>query len=833
LLGDFATVCVQPYERCAIHQCGSPEDYGTVCLQSGGKRPSLLLCFAESTLWRTKLSEIFQTGLRLGDCTVDPKLGRIDGPHGTTHVSPKAMEILLCMAMKPEQLIERDELVRAGWGAVEGHEEALTRCIAELRHALGDHYDHPRYIQTVPRRGYRLVAPVIMAGENKQQTPIESSDDRHSSSFWSELKRRDVVRTSIAYAAAAWLIIEVVSVLAQIFEMPPWLPRTLVIMAVIGFPIVVALSWAFQVTASGVAIDMPVVDGIPRQDLMKGRKVDLVIIAALLIAVSILLYREFQPDDVTPAAGSTNSVAVLPFDNLSDNAEDDYLSDGLAEELLNLLAQTAGLDVTSRKASFYYKGKDVPLKSIVEALGVRNIVEGSVQRSGERIRITVQLIDARSLMHRWSETFDASKPDLINIRDTVARKVAAQLKTAITDRGEKVMARDADTDNRAYLLYLQARGELRKEYHEAELGNAEALLNRALELDPDFAKAYAGLCDTYLAQYEISGRKQDFFAKAQTACQNALALDGDLTEVYVALGNLYRESGELDAAILEFEQALEQNDETYDAILGIAMSLEAKGEFEGAEARYIQLTDIEPGYWQTYNALGDFYYVNSLYEKAAHNFRRVIVLDPANALAYNNLGAAYYMQGNYAAAVEAWEESVTIRPSNLVLSNIGLAAYYAGEYEKAAQMQQQAIAESPEDFRIWGRLGDALRQAGYHEEAAEAYANAMQYAKRAVERNPADEETLRYLSLYYSHTGNSPAAIEAIEKARKLLPDSSRVHYFASKVYLVAGDTERAILELEQALSLGYSLQVANADPDLQPIRESGKIKLLAGEQRT
>ena len=779
------------------------------------------------------MSEIFQTGIRLGDCTVDPKLGRIDGPEGATHVSPKAMEILLCMVSRPEQLIERDELVRAGWGTAEGHEEALTRCIAELRHAFGDHHDHPKYIQTIPRRGYRLVAPVATSSEGERETAPERGDNLDSSTFWYELKRRDVVRTSLAYAAATWLIIEVVSVLAQIFDMPPWLPRTLVIMAIVGFPIVVALSWALQVTASGVAIDMPVVDGTPGRDLAAGRKVDLVIIAALLIAVSILVYREFQPDELTLMAGSANSVAVLPFDNLSDNTEDEYLSDGLAEELLNLLAQTADLDVTSRKASFFFKGKDVPLKSIVEALGVRNIVEGSVQRSGERIRITVQLIDARSLMHRWSESFDASKPDLLSIRDTVARKIAAQLKTAITDRGEKLMARDADTDQRAYLFYLQARAELRKEHHGDELGNAEALLNRALEIDPGFARAYAGLCDTYLAQYEISGRQQDFFSKAEAACQNALALDGDLAEVYVALGNLYRESGELDAAILEFERALSQDIGAYEAVLGMAMSLEAQGKFEEAESRYIQLTEIEPGYWQSYNALGDLYYVNSLYEEAVHNFRRAIVLDPLNALAYNNLGAAYYMQGNYSAAAKAWEESVTIRPSNLVLSNIGLASYYAGEYEKASQMQQQAIAESPEDFRIWGRLGDALRQAGYAEAAAEAYRNATKFARRAVERNPADEETLRYLSLYYSHTGDSAAAIDAIERARRLLPDSSRVHYFASKVYLAAGDTERAILELERALFLGYSLQIANIDPDLQAIRETGKIELLSGEQRT
>ena len=328
------------------------------------------------------MSEIFQSGFRLGECTVDPKLGRIEGPDGTAHVTPKAMEILLCLVMKPEQLIEREELVRAGWGSSEGHEDALTRCIAELRHALGDRHDRPEYIQTIPRRGYRLVAPIVESGHDAQEIAQAGDSDREPSTFWNELKRRDVVRTSLAYAAAAWLIIEVVSVLAQIFEMPPWTLRALVVMAVIGFPIVVALSWAFQVTPSGLAIDMPVLEDTPGRRMTAGRKVDMVIIAALLIAVSFLVYREFQPDELTPIVGSENSVAVLPFDNLSDNAEDEYLSDGLAEELLNLLSQTVDLDVTSRKASFYYKGKDVPLKTIVDALGVRNIVEGSVQRSG-------------------------------------------------------------------------------------------------------------------------------------------------------------------------------------------------------------------------------------------------------------------------------------------------------------------------------------------------------------------------------------------------------------------------------------------------------------------
>ena len=742
------------------------------------------------------------------------------------------MEILLRLVEAPEELIERESLMRAGWGNDSGHEEALTRCIAELRHALGDHHDHPEYIQTIPRRGYRLVAPVHVEGATKPPDPEETKGTTDSGSFWDELKRRDVVRTSLAYAAVAWLFIEVVTVIGGIFDMAPSMLRVLVIMAFIGLPIVIALSWTLQRTPEGLVLDMPVVPDGPAPMAASGRRVDMIIIVALLVAVSFLLYREFQPDAlkiITPE----NSVAVLPFDMLSDNVDDEYLGFGLAEELLNLLAQTEDLDVTSRKASFYYKDKDVPLTEIVAALNVRNIVEGSVQRSGDMIRITVQLVDGQSLTHRWSETYDTDEPDVIGIRDTVAGEIASELKTAMTPRGEEMMARDAAINRRSFMLYLKGRAELRQEHSATTLERAKAFFTDAVEIDGNFARAHAGLCDTYLAWFISSGSEKAYFDSGETACNRALVLDGNLVEVYTALGNLYRVSGHLEQAFIEFEMALTLDPEHYDAIYGNALALEAAGDLEGAEAGLRELTSIEPGYWHGYNALGHFFYANSRYAEAAYNFDRVTALNPDNALAYNNLGSAQFVQGDYAAAAESWENAVRVRPSNLVLSNIGLAAYYAGEFDKAADMQAQAITEAPEDYRLWGRLGDAQRQRGAADEAAVAYSNAMRYASRAVELNPTNEEALRYLSLYYSFTGDDDAAIQAIERAGELQPETARIHYFASKVYLNAGDLERAIKELEQALSMGYSREIAAADPDLRVVRESGQIQLLAGERKT
>ena len=767
------------------------------------------------------MSHLFQMGFRLGECSVDPKFGQIERPDGTSNVAPKAMEVLLCLVNQPGELVEREDLIRAGWGDhPDGHEEALTRCIAELRNALGDHHDHPEYIQTVPRRGYRLVAPVEIAGET--QSEPQPSDGPRTESFWGELKRREVVRTSIAYAAVAWLSIEAVAVLGDIFPIPVWTMQVLVITVVLGFPIAVALSWAVQKTPEGLALDMPVVTDAPASSKMSARKVDMVIIAALLLAVAILLVPKPLPDSY--------SIAVLPFDNLSDNPVDDGLGDGLAEELMSLLAQTEDLEVTARKATEYYRNKDLPLSEIVRELGVGNIVEGSVQRSGDRVRITVQLIDGETLNHRWAETYDTNDVDLIRIRDTIARKIAAELRTVITDRGERMMARDAKIDSHVFMLYLQGRAQLRKEHGPETLDAAEARFEEAIEIEPDFARAWAGLCDTFLARFIQSGNEQAYYRKGEQACQRAIGLEAGGSEVYIALGNLYRLSGELDAALLEFGNALEIEPVHYEAIYGVAQTLEAQGDLVGAEVQYKDLIQIEPGYWHGYNALGHFYYGNDRYAEAGFNFRRVITLDPDNALALNNLGATQYMQGDYASAAASWEESVRIRPSSLVLSNVGLAAYYAGNFDKAAEMQRQALIEAPEDYRMWGRLGDAERQRGVVEEASKAYGEAMRFASRAIELNPSNAEALRFLSLVYSNTGDYEAAIGAIEKVRELQPESSSTNYYASKIYLNAGDIDRAYAELDEAFAKGYSKDIAEADPDLAPLMGPRTIKTKAVE---
>lgn len=760
--------------------------------------------------------DLFQTGFRLGTCSVDPKSGLIERPDGISRVSPKAMEVLVCLARKPGRLIQRKELIHAGWGDDRAtHEEALTRYVAELRAALNDHHDNPEYILTVPRRGYRLIAPVTTTGT------VSSDDEARSDAagFWDELKRRDVVRASLAYAAFAWLGIEVLSVIGPIFGVPEWTLQALVVTAVVGFPLVVALSWAVQKTPEGLALDMPVADRPPGLKGMTARRVDYIIIGVLAVAVVFLLFREFQLDSAS-LAPSEHSIAVLPFDNLSGDETDEYIVDGLAEEILNLLAQTRDLDVTSRKASFYYKNKDVPLTRIADDLRVRNLVEGSVQRSGERIRITVQLIDTKSLLHRWSDTYDTQEDDLIGVRDAVARRVAVELKTAIAESGEQMIAQDAATDRQAYMLYLRARGELRKEYSPETLATAERLLQEAIGIDSDFARAWAALCDCFLSRFIHAGSEEVYYEKGKDACERALSLDYTSAEVFTALGNLYRVSGETDEALIEFEQALVVAPKYYDAIYGVAQTHEARGDLARAETWFRKLTSVEPGYWHSYNALGHFLYAQSRYGEAVENFQRVATLDPDNSIAYNNLGAAHYMVGDYAGAASAWEESARIRPSYIVLSNIGLAAYYAGDFEKAATMQTRAIAEAPEDYRIWGRLGDAERHRGMTDAANAAYAEAIRFAGRAVDINPSNEEALRYLSLYYTHTDDNAAAIRAIERARELQPGASRIHYFASKVYLAAGDMKRATHELNEALRKGYSRELANADPDLAPLKD-------------
>jgi tetratricopeptide (TPR) repeat protein/TolB-like protein/DNA-binding winged helix-turn-helix (wHTH) protein len=780
------------------------------------------------------------------------------------------MEVLLVLAEARHEVVTHEELGERVWGDPRVSHTQVSRCVSEIRHALDDHVEVPRFIQTLRGRGYRLVAPISFgslvpepldpaiqadppqaagvadapessfAGIAEIAENAENADAARPLTMWEELKRRRVVRVGIAYMAVGWAMVEVTSTMFPLLGIPEWVVRAITVIVVVGFPVAVITAWVFQVSPQGVVIDMP------RRDLTGSgspHRFEIAVIGALVIALGIMGFRLFVakverpligPDiagqgDPLPGAmdSGPNSIAVLPFLNIGDDAETEYFSDGLAEELTNLFAKVPEMQVASRTASFYYKGRNEPLSTIAEKLRARYVLEGSVRKARDSIRIMAQLIDARTGYHLWSNDYDRTVVDIFDIQGDIAREVTRHIGIALSPESELLLAAQPTQDIDAYDFYLQGRGYWRRPHNDAVLAAAQGLFQRAIDLDPQFADAYAGMCTTLLARFVLESASS-WFEQAEKACNRALTLDPDLPEVRIALGNLYRLSGQMGDAILEFEQARKIDPGSDAAALGLGQVYSETGRYEDAERELRRAIALQPGYWLNYNGLGALYYQTGEYLKAADNFRRMIDLVPDNQAAFTNLGAALYMLGDYSGATDAWRRNVELSPSKNAYSNLGLAEYYAGNYAAAADMQREAIRLAPNDPTAYGYLGNALAELpGHEKESRSSYERAIELSNERLRINPQDSKTLTELALVLAAVGRQEEANSVIDKVLSEAPGLPDGYYFAAKVKLLGGDLDTAQAYLERALVLGYSSRLAAADPQLRQIRDLPRMREL------
>lgn len=819
------------------------------------------------------MDERLLQGFWLGRFEVRPLSASICAPDGTRrHVQPKAIEVLLTLAEAGCEVVTHETLGQRVWGDSNVSHSLVSHCISELRHALDDHAAEPRYIQTLRRRGYRLVAPVSFdepdhADPAPDPDPVVAVDPANDDppppsaailpgsdgvsepgsvdvikplTMWEELNRRRVVRVAIAYMAVGWAMVEVTSTIFPLLGVPEWVVRAITVLVVVGFPVSVITAWVFQVAPEGIIIDMP------RREVTSGgspRRFEFAIIGALIIALGIMGFRLFvarveQPLVDARMAGQSGappgamefgptSIAVLPFLNIGDDAETEYFSDGLAEELTNLFAKVPEMQVASRTASFYYKGKNEALSTIAEKLRARYVLEGSVRKARDSIRIMAQLIDARTGYHLWSKDYDRTVVDIFDIQGDIAREVTSNMGIALSAESELLLAAQSTQSIDAYDFYLQGRGYWRRPHNDAVLTAAQGLFQKAIDVDPQFADAYAGMCTTLLARFVLESAST-WFEQAEKACNRALTLDPDLPEVRIALGNLYRLSGQMEDAELEFEQARQLDPGSDAAALGLGRVYREMGRIDDAEREFRRAIALQPGYWLNYNGLGRFFYQTGNYAEAAANFQRMIDLVPDNQTAYTNLGAALYMMGDYDGATAAWRRNVELSPSKTAFSNLGLAEYYAGNYGAAADMQRKAIRLAPEDPTAHGYLGNALAELpGSEVESRTSYERAVSLGENRLRVNPQDTELMSELSLYLAAVGRQDEAEALIQKVLTISPDLPDGFYYAAKVAIFGGDLDVAQEYLERALDLGYSGRLAAADPQIRPIRDFPRIRRL------
>jgi len=336
-------------------------------------------------------------------------------------------------------------------------------------------------------------------------------------SFISELRRRNVFRVAIAYVIVAWLVLQVSEVLIDLAKLPDWIGPTILWLLAIGFPIVLIVSWFYEITPEGITLEKDVdrSESVPR---VSRRRFELILISLLIAAVILFAYDKWWIGGPTE-----QSIAVLPFVDMSPDKDHGYFSDGIAEELLNQLTKLRGLHVAGRTSSFSFKNKDVDLQEIAEKLNVAHILEGSVRTAGDRVRITVQLIKASDGFHLWSDTFDRDLTDIFAIQEETAKAVADVLSITL-GVGEIDFGAGGTRNFEAYDAQLQARS-LMLQANPANITAAIELLEKAVALDPDYANAWSLLSGAYLgAGFWTPDPAKDFFNKSKQAASRAMEI---------------------------------------------------------------------------------------------------------------------------------------------------------------------------------------------------------------------------------------------------------------------------------------------------------------------
>ena len=631
-----------------------------------------------------------------------------------------------------------------------------------------------------------------------------------------EVRDRKLVRWAVAYLAGAWLALQVVAVLGSTYGWPSGLLRAVPVVLAVGFIGALVLAWYHG-----------------ERGAKKVGGVELGILAALLGlgGLGVMLVGPAEADDEPePAAAAVlepdldqTALAVLPFESVGDS--NGYFADGLTDELLNTLARVPGLKVTARTSAFAFKDADVPADSIGRALGVAHLVEGSVRRAGDRVRVSAQLVDAETGIRRWGQTYERELTDLFAVQAEIARTVAYELRGRI-DLG--TLAASGTDDPEAYALYLQAR---QVRFHRAGtaetwLGEAEQLLERALARDSTFAAAWAELAIVYSNQGTF-GIDLEGVESGRRAARRALLLDPHEPTAHYLLGaSALFDDGDAEAAVPHLERAFDANPNHALALGVYARALQQlgrRGEAFRAARRAAELDPLST----TVLVNAGFVYMTALeFELAAEAFRAALALNPDDAQGWAYLARALAFGGETIEAVEANERSVALDPRSLdVLKDAGYVHFVAGDVERAEVLLREALALAPDGGDVQASLLTTLANILTHRgEHAEALA-ALDWAAALAPENEARQALVR------TARGIALARAGRRDEARQVQDSlAADAHYDRAAVAAALGDRDRAFRQLGRTVEAEdpYLFQIPT-DPWFEPLHGDPRwVRLVA-----
>jgi len=468
----------------------------------------------------------------------------------------------------------------------------------------------------------------------------------------SELRRRNVIRVAIAYAIAAWLLIEVSATTFPMLRLPEWTATFVTVLLLIGFPVALIIAWAFELTPEGLKKESDV-DRSESTTHITGRKLDFAIIGVLAIALVFFASTHQWNSETDSAEIIDKSIAVLAFADLSPEGNQEYFSDGISEEILNLLAKVPELRVISRSSAFSFKGQNVDVPTMAARLNVAHVLEGSVRKSGDQMRITAQLIEGATDTHLWSETYDRELMDVFAIQDEIAVAVVEALK--LTLLGEELKA--TETNPEVYALYLQGR-HLNNQGTVESLGQAETLLKQTLETDPRFAPAWVELGSVYRRQASVLAIRpfDEGNDLARHAIQKALELDPEHGRAYAALAEVEMiYDWDFTAAFQHMQQALALNPGDVFIVWNAARLNFIVGRLDEAIELYRQSVALDPVSSRMHSALGGALYKAHRLEEAAESIQKALLLSSGRRGAIS-LVRVLLAQGDAPAALVAMEQ---------------------------------------------------------------------------------------------------------------------------------------------------------------------------------
>jgi len=660
--------------------------------------------------------------------------------------------------------------------------------------------------------------------------------------LFDELKRRNVFRVTVAYIIVAWLLLQVSDTLVPALHLPEWFHSGVALLLILGFPIAIIFAWAFELTPEGLKREKDVDRGlsITRKT---GRKLDFAIIAVLTVAIAYLAGKVWFGDDSIPpdvASAGEQSIAVLPFDNRSADAEDsEFFAVGVHDELLTLLSQIGGLRVISR-TSVERLDRNLGIPEIGELLDVETVLEGQVQRAGDRLRINVQLIDAVQEDHLWATTYDRelTAENIFDVQSDIANTIADELDLQLSPEEETLLDSVPTKNTDALYRYLLGRQALKRGSFDS-ITKAALYFREATELDPDYAEAWAAIAESE-SQLLLTGliETQEYNAAAKPAITRAMQLDDQLPAAHAQLATLHWHSGDLDAAEMSFREALTLSPGDPASLYAYGTYLRTTGNLLKAIPVFERALDDDPLSVEVLFELGRAEMYSGNAEKNVQYSERILEIDPSSVRGYAGLLQAYIWIGRYDLMWPWFIRVIDIDPEDYESwAHLGMYANQLGDRELADRYMDRALILGPNEPAVLKCYAQVLLQRDKNEEA-------LAIAVRALEAGMDDrwfsnQVFLRLIRDHGIQTGEYDNSLhwyrdrhaELFREEPEILV--SNVNAAADLAYLMqrAGKNEAAVRIIDAGLAWYRQTQPANAHGYLVNIVD---VQLLAlkGETR-